>query len=201
MTRHLKGCYIDLLIAQFNSGSLSLEEIRTVLGSDFASAWGTLSKKFAQDAAGKFFNERLELEKNKRNEFSKKQTERIKKRWEDRPPSINGNTAVLPKESENENGNENGIKGGAGGLPPSQAMVEEMFSKSGLTESEGEEFYQWVNGTKGWDKINNWVDYSAAVISKKLREKQNPKNGKHNGKGLGGVSREYLEDLERRLHS
>jgi hypothetical protein len=70
MTRFLKGCYMDLLHAQFNSGRLSLEEIRMVLGSDFGQAWPTLQKKFAVDKAGKYFNERLELEKNKRMAFT-----------------------------------------------------------------------------------------------------------------------------------
>lgn len=68
LSRHLKGCYIDILHAQFNSGPLSLEEIKTVLGADFV-AWHTLSKKFQQTPAGLFFNERLEAEKIKRQNF------------------------------------------------------------------------------------------------------------------------------------
>jgi hypothetical protein len=70
MSRFLKGCYMDLLHAQFNSGRLSLEEIRMVLGSDFGQSWPTLQKKFAVDETGKYFNERLELEKNKRMAFT-----------------------------------------------------------------------------------------------------------------------------------
>lgn len=66
LSRFLKGCYMDLLHAQFNTGRLSLEEIKIVLGSDFGQAWPTLQKKFTVDKAGKYFNERLELEKNKR---------------------------------------------------------------------------------------------------------------------------------------
>jgi len=110
MTRHIKGCYIDLLVAQFNSGPLSLEEIKTVLGTDFA-AWGSLSKKFKTTDDGLFFNERLATEKAKRSEFSNKQKERINKRW-NKSGIESGNTAVLPK-IENENGN--GIKEGGVG--------------------------------------------------------------------------------------
>src|SRR5262245_46729682 len=69
MTRFLKGCYMDLLHAQFTHGHLSLEEIRTCLGSDFGTSWPTLQKKFKQDEKGLFFNERLELEKNRRQNF------------------------------------------------------------------------------------------------------------------------------------
>ena len=77
MSRFIKGCYMDLLIAQFNSGPLSLEEIKTVLGSDFGPSWPTLQKKFKQ-ASGLFFNERLEVEKTKRAEYSKSRRENRK---------------------------------------------------------------------------------------------------------------------------
>jgi hypothetical protein len=70
LSRFFKGCYMDLLHAQFNSGHLSLEEIKTVLGSDFGQAWPALQKKFAVDQAGKYFNERLEVEKNKRANYT-----------------------------------------------------------------------------------------------------------------------------------
>ncbi len=100
-TRHLKGCYMDLLYAQFNNGHLSLEEIRTVLGTDF-SHWDTLRKKFAQDAAGKFFNEKLDQVKADRKAFSEEQSKKAKKRWGDK----NGNAAALPIENENATVNE-----------------------------------------------------------------------------------------------
>jgi hypothetical protein len=66
LSRHLKGCYMDLLHAQFNNGHLSLEEIKAVLGSDFETAWPTLKKKFKADQEGLFFNSRLDFEKEKR---------------------------------------------------------------------------------------------------------------------------------------
>lgn len=70
MTRHQKGCYIDLLCAQFNNGKLSLDEIKTVLGEDFGSTWPTLQKKFEKDESGLFFNKRLQEEKDKRIKYS-----------------------------------------------------------------------------------------------------------------------------------
>lgn len=69
LSRFLKGCYMDLLHAQFNNGHLSLEEIKTCLGSDFGQSWPTLQKKFTRDENGMFFNERTELEKNRRAKF------------------------------------------------------------------------------------------------------------------------------------
>lgn len=69
MSRFLKGCYMDLLHAQFNHGRLSLEDIKTCLGSDYGTAWPALQKKFKQDEKNLFFNERCELEKLRRAEF------------------------------------------------------------------------------------------------------------------------------------
>lgn len=69
MSRFLKGCYMDILHAQFNHGRLSLDEIKICLGSDFGQSWPALQKKFKQDEKGLFFNERLEQEKIKRQNF------------------------------------------------------------------------------------------------------------------------------------
>lgn len=68
---------MDLLCAQFNSGSLSLEEIKTVLGNDFAAWQGSLSKKFVQDEHGKFYNERLVYELNKRKSYTKSRRDNL----------------------------------------------------------------------------------------------------------------------------
>lgn len=79
LSRHQKGCYIDLLYAQFNSGHLSLEEIKTVLGSDFGQTWPTLQKKFVKDeSTGLYYNERLVFEAEKRKSFSKSRRDNLK---------------------------------------------------------------------------------------------------------------------------
>lgn len=69
MSRFLKGCYMDLLHAQFNHGHLSIEEVKAVLGGDFGQAWPSLQKKFSVDPQGSFFNERLDLEKIRRQKY------------------------------------------------------------------------------------------------------------------------------------
>ena len=105
MTRHLKGCYMDLLIAQFNNGPLSLETIKTVLGTDQAS-WTVLSKKFKQDSEGNFFNEKLATEINKRIQFSNSRRENIKKRYS---KSTYVDTSEVDMYLHMENGNENNL--------------------------------------------------------------------------------------------
>lgn len=82
-SRHIKGCYLDVLIAQFNSGPLSLEEIKVVLGTDFA-VWGTLAKKFKITENGLFFNEKLEKEKNRRKEYSQSRRDNINSRYKEK---------------------------------------------------------------------------------------------------------------------
>lgn len=70
-SRHLKGCYIDLLMAQFNQGRLSIQDVQDILGADFDLHWERkLKSKFIEDESGRFYNERLENEKNKRANFT-----------------------------------------------------------------------------------------------------------------------------------
>lgn len=108
-SRHIKGCYIDLLTAQFNSGPLSLEEIKTVLGADFGSSWPTLQKKFKASPEGLFFNDRLELEKQKRAAFSESRRNNIKKRYE-RSTLVHTHEQHMYIHMENENENRNTIE-------------------------------------------------------------------------------------------
>lgn len=98
LSRHLKGCYMDLLSVQFNNGPLSLEEIKTVLGSDFGSSWPALQKKFKFEN-GCYFNERLQYEKDRRSSFSQRQSNKANKRW--------AHAEGMPIENENRNENEN----------------------------------------------------------------------------------------------
>lgn len=81
LTRHQKGCYMDILMAQFNTGHLSLDQIKLLLGPDY-SVWATLQSKFRQDPAGLWFNEKLETEIIKRKNYSKSRSENRKKTYE-----------------------------------------------------------------------------------------------------------------------
>lgn len=119
LTRHLKGCYIDLLHAQFNSGPLSLEEIRTVLGADFA-AWGTLQKKFKKTETGLFFNERMELEKTRRKKFSESRRQNVNSRY--KSTSVDTSVEHMNLHMENENDSKDSLDSHEGflgeNLPP-----------------------------------------------------------------------------------
>lgn len=68
-TREEKGAYIDLLVAQFNHGKLTIENIRTILGLDFDRLWEKIQGKFKQKK-GLYYNERLSNEIIKRQKYA-----------------------------------------------------------------------------------------------------------------------------------
>lgn len=79
-TRHHKGAYMDLLMAQFNSGHLSLDQINTVLGEKDENLWITVLKsKFKEDVNGLFYNEKLEKEIIKRKKWTESREENLRK--------------------------------------------------------------------------------------------------------------------------
>lgn len=139
MNRHQKGCYIDLLIAQFNIGPLSLDQIKILLGTDQAS-WTVLQAKFKREvnsAGGEvFFNERLATEIEKRNKFIQHQSDNGKKGGRPKKPKEThgfnlGKARDKPLENENRNENENredrGVgKGGEGFFLNDQPMEMEL---------------------------------------------------------------------------
>lgn len=130
LTRHQKGCYMDLLEAQFNSGPLSLEEIKTVLGNDFA-AWGVLSKKFKASEEGLFSNERLESEKSKRKSFVESRRSNLQKKPPHMAPHMESHTgARMENRNRNRNRNEDlNLEGDARGRKVfSQPSLEEIQS-------------------------------------------------------------------------
>lgn len=73
-TMHLdfecKGAYIDLLMLQFQKDHMSLHMIRHMLGHRFDHIWSQISDKF-QFKDGKYWNERLRIEKESRSNYCK----------------------------------------------------------------------------------------------------------------------------------
>lgn len=79
-TRAHKGAYMDLLMAQFNIGHMSIDDIKIILNGDFELMWeNKLKNKFVQDVNGLYYNERLEKEKTKRQEFTKSRRKNLGK--------------------------------------------------------------------------------------------------------------------------
>lgn len=106
LSRHQKGCYIDILIAQFNNGPLSLESIKTILGQDQAS-WTVLSSKFKQNSAGNYFNERLATEVEKRKAYSESRRKNKEGKSTHDPTYVKHMTPHMENENRNEDLNRN----------------------------------------------------------------------------------------------
>lgn len=81
LNMHQKGCYMTLLAAQFNNGPLTLEEIKSLLGSDFGQ-WPNIQKKFTF-MDGRYYNQRLEDEKNKRSKYTSSRRKNLSSHMED----------------------------------------------------------------------------------------------------------------------
>lgn len=71
-SRAHKGAYMDLLMCQFNNGHMGIEDVKVMLGEkDYESMWESkLKAKFKTDSEGKYYNQKLEDEKIKRQKFT-----------------------------------------------------------------------------------------------------------------------------------
>jgi hypothetical protein len=70
-TREQKGAYMDLLVAQFNCGHMTSQEVAHILGQDYDKMWDSrLKAKFKIDDQGRFYNEKLENEQIRRKNFT-----------------------------------------------------------------------------------------------------------------------------------
>lgn len=70
LTHEQKGCYMDLLILQFNVGKFTVDQAKQVLSICFPVAWPMLVQKFKTDGTF-FWNSRLQEEIEKRQNFTK----------------------------------------------------------------------------------------------------------------------------------
>lgn len=74
MTFEEKGAYMELLMAQFSRGHMTDHMCGQLVGH----LWGQLRFKFKQDDDGLWFNERLEIEKEKRKRFVNSRKNNVK---------------------------------------------------------------------------------------------------------------------------
>lgn len=78
-----KGHYITLLChqQQSDSGSLTIETVKKIMGKDFIKQWPALIEKFKEDDSG-FYNVRMRKEMDRRKKNSKIQKDKIEKYWD-----------------------------------------------------------------------------------------------------------------------
>ena len=104
LTMEERGQYITLLCIQHQKGRLS----RKAMAIAAPNATADVISKFTEDENGLFYNERLEIEANKRKEHAEKQRQRALDGWKKRKNKdcATANATALPLEDEDENENE-----------------------------------------------------------------------------------------------
>lgn len=103
MTDDEVGKYIRILCHQADKGSLSEMQILRICRTNKIPE--VIKEKLNVDSEGKYYQERMRIEKEKRQKHCEHQRENINKRWN--KSAYHGNTAVLPLLNENENENIN----------------------------------------------------------------------------------------------
>ena len=102
-----KGAYMTLLMAQFESYALSESDIHHLLGNRSEAIWSRICVKFKQDVDGKFYNERIREEKERRIKYTDSRKKNLMK-------SHMGKHMVGHMENENRNILSNTKEGGSG---------------------------------------------------------------------------------------
>ena len=213
LTRHLKGCYIDLLHAQFNNGRMSLSQIKTVLGVDFDTSWPTLQAKFKKDENDFYYNVRAEEEIEKRKNFVESRKSNGSKGGRPKTKPLG-----YPKQNltEDENRNEAAIvfKGGPGEKEPINGVFTDLIDKqielTDLQIANTIEFV-WLTSKKTltvqdvkdqWDafKINQfykheWYSGFAGVVSHFQHSLKKQVNGTH--QQTPGTSESRVDKLKK----
>ena len=103
MNYEQRGKYITLLCLQHQNGHLSEEDMLAICGKRDKKIFA----KFVKDEEGLYYNERVDVEKEKRRKYTESQTKKVNKRWSQRRQNnTTVDTAVIPFENENEIDNE-----------------------------------------------------------------------------------------------
>lgn len=193
MNRLERGAYFDLVKSQRMFHGFTAVQLRKVLGRDYDEVWPALELVLKKDDDGLYYIDWVRESLEKRANYSKKQSERVSKRWNN-----DGNTAVLPQR-ENENENEIGNKGkkkGAGKgkgksefTPPTLDDVEKYFLDNGFDrELAYTAFKYYADADPPWTDSNGRAvkNWKGKMISVWMKER-NRSNLKiiHNDKPRG----------------
>lgn len=107
MTFEEKGAYMELLMMQFNRGHMTSHMIGQAVGQ----LWDNVKVKFEVDEDGRYFNARLELEKEKRKKYiDSRSNNKMGRNQHSKSVKKDGRLiGHMSKHMENENENENDI--------------------------------------------------------------------------------------------
>jgi hypothetical protein len=169
MTFEEKGCYIELLMMQFNHGKFTEEQAKRVLSICFDNAWPTLKHKFDTDGTY-YWNKRMQEEVEKRKNYieSRRCSGLTPKKKEAYASVTLKRTSIINKNS-NIIRNKNVI-------PPKIEWIKKYCEKrnNGI---DAEYFFNWY-AVRGWKTGNNGntvVDWEACVRTWENRNEKDKK--------------------------
>lgn len=184
-SREEKGAYIDLLMVQFNIGHMTSHMVLKCLGQDADKFWkeGSIKDKFKTDPAGNFFNERLEIEKEKRLKYTKSRKNNKEGKNQYSVHTDGHMTSHMENENTNENEDENrkGVQGETGFIKPKVEDVIAYLSENGINSPiEAEKFVDFYTSKNWMVGKNKMKDWKAAVRNwfRNSLQKSQTKNGK-----------------------
>lgn len=159
MSFEIKGCYIELLIYQFNNGRFTESEAKQVLSICFDSAWPMLKRKFNFD--GQYYeNTRLSIEIDKRKKFSESRRANALRKKRD----VKDDEAYA-KHMENENENENII------MDIHLKLKEEIFLKNDQEQKRFDLMKTELLNSESWiENIARLEQISVVEVKKYLNE-------------------------------
>ena len=143
LTMEERGQYITLLCLQHQKGHLSEKTIRL----NVASASVDVLSKFIKDENGNFYNERLEIEVEKRATFidSRRENGKLGGRPKGNEIKPNGKPNGKPKSNRKPN------------LPENVNEIENYFIENGYKKEEAVKFFNYYS-------VSNWVDSNGKQI-------------------------------------
>ena len=194
MTFEEKGAYMELLMLQFNRGHMT----KDMIGQTVGQLWPRIEDKFKVDANGLFYNERLDLEKEKRKNYTQSRRNNVLgKHQHDKKQShmkehmtshmedviVNEIVSVIKKEKRSERTF----------LPPTINEVINYFIQNGFSEALARRVYESYHVADWHDsqgkKIKNWKQKCLQVWFKESN-KEKPEEDKSKVGFYMGVSKQ-----------
>jgi len=167
MTNEERGAYIALLCLQWSKGSLTENDFQRVCIGMPPHSQRICQDKFQIDADGNFRNKRLEAEREKQDQYRKKQTDNAKKRWVGNatayatalPAHMPNVCSPSPSPSPNKEESIASEPQRSRFAPPTIKEVEDRCLEIGLPTSEASKFVNYYE-SKGWivgrSKMKSW---------------------------------------------
>ena len=184
-----KGAYMEILMMQFNRGHMTEHMIRHIIGQ----LWDNIKDKFIKDEDGLFFNERLELEKTKRSDYTTSRRNNVlgKNQY--------SKIGHMSKHMEDRDVNENVIKDKGFKEPTIQEIQQYIIDKQLIVNAEV--FFNFYE-SKGWlvgkNKMKSWKRAISGWHSRNTSTE--PTNAQKSNLVSLGKFNERVEDEEIYIH-